>query len=233
MPLFGSPDVEKLIEKRDIKRLAKVLADDDQAIRDRAVQGLIEIGDPTAVPFVVGEVRAHQQDAVIEAGVKVLRELGAVAVPTLVAGLQSGREDARAGYAALLGRMGAEYGLAPLIEKSRDPNPEMRAIAAMGLGLVAAPEAQSRLAEMVSGDDSIEGRSYAGFAMATHKVPGAYETLMGQLDSSDPASRALAATNLGLLGDLRATDRITQLAEQDPDSRVSDAARNALISLGG
>ena len=81
---------------------------------------------------------------------------------------------------------------------------------------------------MVTSDDSLEGRSYAGFAMATHKVPGAYDTLTGQLDSDDPANRGLAATNLGVLGDSRAAERLRRLADDDPDPRVRDAAAKAL-----
>jgi hypothetical protein len=98
----------------------------------------------------------------------------------------------------------------------------------MGLGLVDHPRAQARLTEMVSADADMEVRGVAGFTMATHNVPGAYETLLAQLDSDDPASRGISATNLGILGDPRATERLKQLAERDPDQRVRDAARRAL-----
>jgi HEAT repeat protein len=68
--------------------------------------------------------------------------------------------------------------------------------------------------------------------MATHKVSGAYETLAGELDSDDPASRGMAATNLGVLGDARAGERLRQIADSDPDQRVRDAAAKALSALG-
>jgi HEAT repeat protein len=230
MPLFGTPNIQKLIEKHDVKKLAGALADGDAAIRDQAVQGLIQLADPTAVPHVVEVIRTRQQPSVVEAGVRVLREMPDQAVPVLSAGLRGGRSEERAAYGGLLGQLGPA-GLEPLLETSRDPEPGMRSIAAMGLGLIDSPQAHARLAEMVSTDPSLEGRSYAGFAMASHKVPGTYDTLIGQLDSDDPGSRAMAATNLGLLGEARASDRLRQLSDGDPDQRVRDAAGKALNGL--
>ncbi len=231
MPLFGAPNVQKLIDKRDLKKLAAALADGDSVIRDQAAQGLIQIGDDGAVPYVVDVIRAHEQQPVIDAGTNVLREMSDRAVPALVNGLQTAPAQDRAAYGGLLGQLGRP-GLAPLLDASHDPVPGMRAIAAMGLGLIDEPAARDRLTEMVSSDDSLEGRSYAGFAMATNKVQGAYETLESQLGSDDPATRGLAATNLGVLGDGRARDRLREVADGDSDQRVRDAAGNALSSLG-
>jgi HEAT repeat protein len=169
---------------------------------------------------------------VIRAGVHVLSQMSDRAVPALTARLNSGPLDERAAYAALLGRLGSP-GLDALLETSRNTDSGMRAVAAMGLGMIDAAAAHARLAEMVASDDSVDARGYAGFAMATHKVAGAYDALVAQLDSDDPASRGIAATNLGVLGDRRATDRLSQLADGDGDPRVCDAARRALTELQG
>jgi HEAT repeat protein len=228
VPLFGPPNIQKLIDKRDLKKLAGALA--DAGTRDEAAQGLIQIGDAGAVPYVVDVLRAHQDQAVIDAGVRVLRAMSDRAAQVLAAGLTAGSLEGRAAHAALLGQLGP-IGLPPLLECSQDSEPGMRAVAAMGLGVIDAPEAQSRLTALVTSDDSLEVRSYAGLAMASHKVPGAYDTLVGQLEAEDPGSRALAATNLGLLGDARAVDPIRRLAESDPDQRVRDAAEKALASF--
>jgi HEAT repeat protein len=232
MPLFGAPNIDKLIEKRDLKKLAGALADGDGVRREQAAQGLIQLADPEAVPYVVDTIRRHQEEPVIDAGVSVLRATSDRSVKLLTSGLIGGGIEERAAYAALLGRLGPA-GLPPLLDTSRREDAEMRAVAAMGLGLVHTPEAASRLAELVTADDSLDVRSYAGFAMATHKVDGAYDTLVGQLDSEDPGSRGMAATNLGILGDPRAADPVRHLAESDGDQRVRDAAAKALASLGG
>jgi HEAT repeat protein len=168
MPLFGPPNVRKLIDQRDLKKLAGALADGDSGIRDEAARGLIQIGDGAAVPYVLDVIRGHeQQQPVLDAGVRVLREMSSASVPILTDGLRSARPEDRAVYGGLLGQLG-RAGLEPLLQTSRDPEPGMREIAAMGLGLIDAPEAHTRLAEMVSADESLEGRTYAGFAMATH-----------------------------------------------------------------
>jgi HEAT repeat protein len=185
------------------------------------------------VPYVIDVISAHsEQVPVIEAGVCVLRDMSDRAVPQLADGLRAARPEDRAAFGAILGQLG-QVGAGPLLEASRDPEPGMRAIAAMGLGLIDSAEAHARLTEMVSTDESLEGRSYAGFAIASHKLPGAYDTLSAELDSDDPSRRAIAATNLGVLGDPGASDRLRTLADGDPDQRVRDAAASALASLGG
>jgi HEAT repeat protein len=231
MPLFGPTNVQKLIDRRDVKKLAGALADGDSAIRDHAVQGLIQLDDATAVPYVVEVIRANEQQPVIDAGVQVLREMSDRSIPELARRLHSAPSADRAAYGALLGQLGP-VGMEPLLDASHHPEPGMRAIAAMGLGLIDAPQAHARLAEMVRTDQSLEGRSYAGFAMATHKLPEAYDTLISELDADEPASRAMAATNLGVLADGRAGDRLRQLSDSDPDQRVRDAAGKALSSIG-
>jgi HEAT repeat protein len=230
MPLFGPPNVQKLIERRDLRKLARALGDDDSRIRDDAARGLIEIGDRAAVPHVIDVILSSGEEPVIAAGISILSEMTETAVPLLAERLRSGRPDERPGCGGLLGQLG-EPGLEPLLETSRDPEPAMRAVGAMGLGLIDDPRAQARLVDIVNSDESFEARTYAGFAMATHKVPGAYDTLLAQLDANEPAFRAMAATNLGILGDARAGDRLGQLAEGDPDQRVRDAAHKALASL--
>jgi HEAT repeat protein len=231
--LFGSPNVQKLIDKRDLKKLAAALANGDAEIRDHASQGLIQIGDRAAVPYVIDVIRAHSdEEPVIEAGICVLRDMSDRAVPDLADGLRAAPAEDRAAFGALLGQLG-QVGLGPLLEASRDPEPGTRAIAAMGLGLIDSTEAHARLAEMVSTDESLEGRSYAGFAMATHKLPGAYDALSAELDSDDPSRRAMAASNLAVLGDPRASEALRKLADGDPDQRVRDGAASALASLGG
>jgi HEAT repeat protein len=231
MPFLGPPNVQRLIDKRDLKKLAGALADGDGQIRDHAARGLIELADGAAVPYVVDVIRDHEQQEVIGAGVRVLRELSDRSVPVLAQGLRSARAEERAAYGGLLGQLG-RLGLEPLLETSRDPEPGMRAIAAMGLGLIDAGEAHARLAEIVASDESLEARAYAGFAMASHKVPGACDTLIGQFDSDDPGCRAMAASNAGVLGDARACHQLRELAETDPDQRVREAAGKAIRLIG-
>lgn len=185
------------------------------------------------MPYVIDVIRDHSdEEPVIEAGICVLRDMSDRAVPDLTDGLRAAPPEDRAAFGALLGQLG-QVGLGPLLEASRDPEPGTRAIAAMGLGLIDSTEAHARLAEMVSTDESLEGRSYAGFAMATHKLPGAYDALSAELDSDDPSRRAMAASNLGVLGDPKASEALRKLADTDPDQRVRDGAASALASLGG
>src|SRR6185437_13377043 len=74
VPLFGPPNIQKLIDKQDLKGLAKALSDGDQSIRDQAANGLIQLNNPASVSFVIDVIRTNQDDAVINAGVHVLTQ---------------------------------------------------------------------------------------------------------------------------------------------------------------
>ncbi len=47
--IFGSPNVEKLEEKKDVKGLIKSLNDNDKCVRREATKALGEIRDPKAI----------------------------------------------------------------------------------------------------------------------------------------------------------------------------------------
>jgi hypothetical protein len=66
--LFGSPGVEKLATKRDLRGLAKALTDDDPDVRQSAAKALGEIDDPAAVPLIVDQVSKQKDEAVIVDG---------------------------------------------------------------------------------------------------------------------------------------------------------------------
>ncbi len=57
------------------------------------------------------------------------------------------------------------------------------------------------------------------------------DTILGAVNSTDPALRAAAITALGVIGDMRATD-LARTAVHDDDARVRVAAAGALVHLG-
>ncbi len=60
MPLFGSPNFEKLKAKRDVPKLVKLLKHKDYLICARAINILGEIGDERAVDPLVTVLRGFQ-----------------------------------------------------------------------------------------------------------------------------------------------------------------------------
>ena len=54
MPIFGSPNIEKLLAKRDVKGLIDALDYKDASVRKAAITALAEIGDVRMVESLLG-----------------------------------------------------------------------------------------------------------------------------------------------------------------------------------
>jgi HEAT repeat protein len=229
--LFGGPNIEKLTAKRDLKGLAKALTSKDLEVRDAAARALIEIGDPAAAPEIVAQLDGQRDEAVIDTAAGVLRSFGDASIDLLKTGLHGGDDDERPLYSALLGRMGEERGLPPLAEATRDGSSAVRATAALGLGVIRSQAAADRLVAVFSEDDDMDVRGMACLALASNKLPGAYDAFSAALQRPEPVDRALGATGLGMLGDARAAPALDAVTNGDDDERVRDAARKALAEL--
>jgi HEAT repeat protein len=158
--------------------------------------------------------------------------MGDEAAPIMLADLRSATDEKKPLYGALLGRLGPQYGLAPLLEATHDESATVRGTAAFGLALIDDPKAPERIIEVFTSDQDMDARGLAAMALASKDLPGAYETFVATLDDHDDTlGRALSATCLGLLGDARAVPRLTQTADLDDDERVRDSARSSLADL--
>src|SRR5919108_2822265 len=231
MGLFGPPNVEKLSAKRDVKGLAKALTNKDPSVRGSAARALGELNGPDAVQAIAERLDGQQEEAAIEAGAEALRAMNGRAAPILLQSLREVPDEEKPLYAALLGRLGKEQGLAPLLEGSHDADPSVRGSAAFALAMLETPEATERIIAVFKSDEDMDARGLAAMALGTRKLPGAYETLMAALDGDDALGRALGATCLGMLEDTRAVPRLQQLADLDDDERVRDSARSAVADL--
>jgi HEAT repeat protein len=230
MALFGPPNVEKLAAKRDLKGLAKALANPDATVRQGAARALEQLGEPKAVPLVVDHLSDKMDSGAFNDAARVLCAMGADAAPVLVDRLQSSPGNDVV-YAMALGKIGEANGLGPLLEASRSAFSGLRGSAVAGLGGIGTPAATDRLIEVFHEDPKFDIRAGAALALAGHKLAGAYETFTSSLESDDPATRGLAAAGLGWLGDGRARERLQQLAGNDPDPRVQNSAQSALSDL--
>jgi HEAT repeat protein len=231
MGLFGGPNVDKLAAKRDLKGLAKALTNSDPDVRESAGRALAEIDGDEAVHAIAERLDGQQDEAVIESGAGALRAMGDRAAAALLRSLRESPDDRKPLYGALLGRLGAQHGLAPLLDATHDGDPTVRGTAAFGLALIDDPEAPKRIIAVFQTDDDMDARGLAAMALGAKKLPGAYETFVEALDGDDALGRALGATGLGMLEDARAVPRLQQVADLDDDERVRNSAHSALADL--
>jgi HEAT repeat protein len=124
-------------------------------------------------------------------------EQGRAAERILFAYLAQVRGEAAVFLAGVLARRGA---MARLIRRTHSPRAHRRARAAERLGLIAAPDAEARLAELVTGDQNAEVRIVASRALGKTGSAAAARTLLHSLSRPAPVPEGVVASALLELG---------------------------------
>ncbi len=124
-------------------------------------------------------------------------ELGRAAERILFAYLAQVRGEAAVFLAGVLSHRGA---MARLIRRTHSPRAHRRARAAERLGLIAAPDAEVRLAELVTGDQNPEVRIVATRALGKTGSAAAARTLLHSLSRPAPVPEGVVASALLELG---------------------------------
>lgn len=158
-----------------------------------------------------------------------LAQLGSDALPPLRHLLETGKADQRWWAARTLAALDSPSSVSLLVEAMSDPDPDVRACAALGLGELAAPEAAAPLAGLLADESAYVGRiaSNALIRIGQPAVP----TLIEALNSQSPAARAGAAR---ALIPLESHDAIPALfaALEDESAIVTHYAEEALERMG-
>lgn len=240
MSLFGSPDVEKLKAKGDIKGLIKALSyTKDQAVRQSAAEALGEMGDVRAVEPLLAALKGDESIRI--SAIKALGQIGDTrAVETLVAARASKDEKtAKAGLEALrqLGPAGVDAVIA--VFQNTEEETVFRVMAAQALGQIGDPRAFEPLLATFQEDDPTGWLGEAAAeALGALGDSRAFDPLMATLNDkdADEALREASAKALGYLGDLRAVESlIATFEETDPDGYewpLQTSAAQALGELG-
>jgi HEAT repeat protein len=157
-------------------------------------------------------------------------EIGAFAIPTLIASLKDGRGDVRKKAAYALGRIGDARAVQPLIVGLGDTEPDLRSDAAYALGLIGdALAAEPLIAALKDSQSSV--RKQAAHALGKIGDARAAEALIAATNDGDPDVRSAATYALTKISDVRAAGPlITALKSGDSDLRKR--AAKTLESIG-
>src|SRR5579863_6095323 len=124
-------------------------------------------------------------------------ELGRAAERIVFAYLAQVRGEAAVALAGVLARRGT---VARILRRTHSPRAHRRARAAERLGLIASPEAELRLADLVTGDQSPEVRIVATRALGKTGSAAAARTLLHSLSRPSPVPEGVVASALLELG---------------------------------
>ncbi|MGD2207627.1 MAG: DUF123 domain-containing protein [Anaerolineae bacterium] len=171
-----------------------------------------------------------------EAAALALGQFGTDAVEPLIEILTGGAADARWWAARALAEIGGDSTVAPLMNTLGDPDPDMRACAALALGRIGAGAGASALQTAASAvaallaDESAFVASIAADALSMIGEP-AVEALTEKLTVENPHTRLLAVRALGRIKSPHAIGPLFGLLE-DPSYLVRYYAHEALEALG-
>jgi HEAT repeat protein len=162
-----------------------------------------------------------------------LRNRGVSSWPDLVAVMNDRSAAGDRGTACwLLGRLGDERALGPLIAALHDLDPALRAESARALGALDSPQAVPGLIAALQTDADVDTRAAAAYALGLLGDPRAIEPLLAKLadTSEDPGVRGFAAEAFTWHGEHRAVPALIA-ALSDPSAEVRFWAAFALGEL--
>jgi HEAT repeat protein len=252
MPLFGPPNVEKLIAKRDVDKLIKALRYRDASVRMSAAEALGKIGDPRAVEPLCAALKDKDQ-GVRGWSAEALGKIGdARAEEPLLVALKDEDNDewfrARATDALewirvaqrwdsmswneqirWLEKTGDARVLEPFLTALKDDDRRVQRNATRTLVEIGKPAVEPLLAALKDDDKNV--RRGVAFGLGGIGDARAVEPLLAALKDNFKDVREAAAHALGDIGDARAVEPL-RAALKDDDKYVRAAAEMALEKLG-
>ena len=249
----------KIRDPRAAEPLIAKLGDSEADVRWRAARALGKISDARATDSLINALRDRNANVRRHAA-EALRNIGAPAVPSLIASSRDPDVGVRIGAVGVLGKTGDSRAVDSLITALRDQDAGVRKSAAEALGKIGNARAVKPLITALRDQEAGVRRSAAGAlgkignakaikslisvlsdseasvqrcaAEALEKIgKPAVKPLIAELRALETQVRWFAADILGRLGDNRALPELERVAREDKDIFVADAARNAIARI--
>lgn len=217
--LFGPPNVEKMLAKKDIEGLIKALRHKEANVRAKAAKALGNVGDMRAVEPLITAL--NDNDSRVEkATTEALLKIGSPAVEPLLITLRDTEKSVRKAAAKVLGNLRDARAVMPLINALNDKDWDVCKCAAKALESSGDQNALGNLIRyylsIVLNNDDFEKREYATIKLAKIGMP-AFEALTTILkDSRCDFARTEAAKAVGMIGDNRAVEPLIQILQKTP-----------------
>jgi HEAT repeat protein len=242
------PSLFGLERDKDVSKLAElVTSSDNPTIRKRAAEilgNLDETGEEGAESL-VSAVQTDESEAVRAAAIDALTQLEAInallsalgrEVPskaadwakaeTFVSDLTAEAPELRMAAANVLGQIGSENAVRPLVSTLTDSDPRVRARVARAIGQIGDPAAAGALVDHVHGEP-LPVRREAADALGHLGGDAALDGLLTLVDDDSEVLRRTVATSFGRFGDTRPIDALVDLLGDESDL----VRRGAVFSL--
>lgn len=211
------------------KRAVEILAAEirDESRQNSIISILEEIGEP-AVNFLIAAL--HSDDgSVMNSAQEALSHIGKPAVGSLVAALKDDNKDVRWQVASILGKIGDERAIVPLLNALQDTDYLVRMEATGALRNIGQPAIKPLIATLRDADKN--WREDVVRALAWIKDERILESLIACLQDTNSGVRQTAIYGLGEIRNRKALKPL-MAALGDEDLLVVEGAANALGKIG-
>jgi HEAT repeat protein/beta-lactamase regulating signal transducer with metallopeptidase domain len=213
-------------DPRAVAALIEALKDTDKAVRDAAMQALVQMRDPRMFDPLVAALKDGSADVREQAAFGLGQLRDARAVDPLASAVKDENASVREQAVFALGQLRAASAVEAIIVAVKDTNPSVREQAVFALGQIRDRRAvESLISALKDANPSV--RQQAAFALSQIRDPRAIEALVIALKDANASVREQAAFALGQIHDPRAIDGLT-VALKDPNPQVRQQAAFAL-----
>jgi HEAT repeat protein/beta-lactamase regulating signal transducer with metallopeptidase domain len=239
-PVLGLPGVARSQAAADVvpeetrRRVADALSlalnDENERVRQQAIQGLATMRDPRAVPALIKALQSRDAH-VRRIAVSSLSQFDTPeAAQGLVVALKDENADVRRHAISALGRRRDDKYADALVGAMRDENPDVRRQAVAALARAGQSAAVVGALVQALKDSNADVRQRAAASLARTQSPEAVPGLIAALKDANPDVRQMSAVALGAIADPRAIDALTA-ALKDMDAEVRERAAVALSRI--
>ncbi len=242
------PSLFNLERRGDVESLVEIITgSDNPTVRERAAEILGDIEDTgeEGIDALIEVVQEDESEAVRAAAIDALTSLDAIngllealgrdipddaadwaKAESFVEDLSAEAPELRMAAANVLGRLGNENAVKPLVETLDDPDPRVRARVARAIGRIGDPSAAGSLTEHLHGEPLPVRREVAD-ALGYLGNADALDGLLSVADDDGEAMRRTVAASLGRFGNTKPIDTLVDMLGDESDL----VRRSAVFSL--
>jgi len=220
-----SEEIQKLYEKKNVKRLIQLLKIDDEELKKEIILSLAFLADKKAIKplFTIFE---NENGSIRTSAAVALAKLKAVSI--LFESYKNGDDALRFDAVYGLSKSTSFNAIEPLIEASKDVNEEIRKSAVKGLGNIGALELVKKGFEMYGNVEAMV--EYARKRKKEFRDTNAVYSLIQSLRDASVSVRNAAVESLGIIGDPRSIEPLIVFLK---DETMIISVIHALGQIGG
>lgn len=209
---MAAEDLGDIGNEEAIDALLELFSDDSIAVQEAAEDALIKIGGEEAIQKIIPMLQSNQAN-LRNFATEMLENLGVKAVPTLSDLLKNADHDVRKFAVDVLGIVGCDEGVKPLIAALDDPHVNVSSGAAEALGNIGNVECVDHLIKKLSGDPWLVYAVIESLGKIADKK--AVAPLINLAHEDDPVLLSSKIRALGLIGDTKACGFLFSLFEDE------------------